>query len=319
MSRPASSVRKAKACSTGSTNTRSRRSRPSPTKPCARDTARVFCDELLRNGTTTRAGVLLGACRLGGCAVRGGASAATCGSIAGKVLMDRNAPADLLDTARSGYDQSKALIGRWHSRGRCLYAITPRFAATSSPPSSWNWRARSGASIPTCSCRPISRRTATRSHGSQELFPRTARLSRRLCAFRADRPARRACTRHPSRANPNSRAVTKAALRLSHCPTSNMFLGSGLFRLREARDARRPVQVGLGTDIGAGTSFSLLATMGEAYKVAQLQRPRRCRRSRHFSSQRSAARARSRSTTGSGRWQPAARPTSWCSIRTRRR
>ncbi len=58
---------------------------------------------------------------------------------------------------------------------------------------------------------------------------------------------------------------------LAHCPTSNLFLGSGLFRLRDARDPRRPVHVGLGTDIGAGTSFSLLATMGEAYKVAQLQ------------------------------------------------
>jgi len=58
---------------------------------------------------------------------------------------------------------------------------------------------------------------------------------------------------------------------LAHCPTSNLFLGSGLFPLRTAHDPRRPVHVGLGTDIGAGTSFSLLATMGEAYKVAQLQ------------------------------------------------
>src|SRR5262249_32699855 len=58
---------------------------------------------------------------------------------------------------------------------------------------------------------------------------------------------------------------------LVYCPTSNLFLGSGLFPLRLARDPRRPVHIGLGTDIGAGTSFSLLATMGEAYKVAQLQ------------------------------------------------
>ena len=58
---------------------------------------------------------------------------------------------------------------------------------------------------------------------------------------------------------------------LAHCPTSNLFLGSGLFPLQAAHDPRRPVRVGLGTDIGAGTSFSLLATMGEAYKVAQLQ------------------------------------------------
>ena len=69
----------------------------------------------------------------------------------------------------------------------------------------------------------------------------------------------------------NSNAVTTSGTALAHCPTSNLFLGSGLFRLRDARDPRRPVHVGLGTDIGAGTSFSLLATMGEAYKVAQLQ------------------------------------------------
>jgi guanine deaminase len=58
---------------------------------------------------------------------------------------------------------------------------------------------------------------------------------------------------------------------IAHCPTSNLFLGSGLFPFRTARDPRRPVHVGLGTDIGAGTSFSLLATMGEAYKVARLR------------------------------------------------
>jgi guanine deaminase len=58
---------------------------------------------------------------------------------------------------------------------------------------------------------------------------------------------------------------------LSHCPTSNLFLGSGLFRMREAKDPKRPVQVGIGTDIGAGTSFSLLTTLGEAYKVSQMQ------------------------------------------------
>jgi guanine deaminase len=57
---------------------------------------------------------------------------------------------------------------------------------------------------------------------------------------------------------------------LAHCPTSNLFLGSGLFRMRVAKNRARPVHVGLGTDIGAGTSFSLIATMGEAYKVAQL-------------------------------------------------
>src|ERR1700736_6126801 len=98
----------------------------------ARDTARVFCDELLRNGTTTA---------LVFCSVHAGSVDALFAQaekrnlrlIAGKVLMDRNAPAALLDTAQSGYDQSKALIKRWHGRGRALYAITPRFAGSSTP------------------------------------------------------------------------------------------------------------------------------------------------------------------------------------------
>src|SRR4030088_2222107 len=98
----------------------------------AGDTARIFCDELLRQGTTTA---------LVFCSVHAGsvdalfeaAQARNLRLIAGKVLMDRNAPAALLDTAQSGYDQSKALIKRWHGRGRALYAITPRSAMTSTP------------------------------------------------------------------------------------------------------------------------------------------------------------------------------------------
>src|ERR1700704_1020063 len=90
-----------------------------------RDTARVFCDELVRNGTTTA---------LVFCSVHAGSVDALFAEaerrnlrlIAGKVLMDRNAPAALLDTARPGYDDSKTLIKKWHGRGRCLYAITPR-------------------------------------------------------------------------------------------------------------------------------------------------------------------------------------------------
>src|SRR5947209_4483087 len=98
----------------------------------ARETASLFCDELLRNGTTTA---------LVFCSVHPGSVDALFEAaerrnlrlIAGKVLMDRNAPAALLDTAQTGYDQSEALIARWHGRGRSLYAITPRFAASSTP------------------------------------------------------------------------------------------------------------------------------------------------------------------------------------------
>ena len=99
--------------------------------------------------------------------------------------------------------------------------------------------------------------------------PGAPRLSRRLRALRSHRP--RAVLAHGVHFDESEFArCHESGTALAHCPTSNMFLGSGLFAMRAARDPRRPVAVGLGTDIGAGTSFSLLATMGEAYKVAQL-------------------------------------------------
>src|SRR5204862_7176864 len=94
--------------------------------------ARVFCDELLRNGTTT-ALVFCAVYPQSVDALFAEAERRGMRMIAGKVLMDRNAPEALRDTAQQGYDDSKALIGRWHGRGRSLYAITPRFAGTSTP------------------------------------------------------------------------------------------------------------------------------------------------------------------------------------------
>ena len=104
---------------------------------------------------------------------------------------------------------------------------------------------------------------------------------------------------------------------IAHCPTSNLCLGSGQFRLRLAKDKKRPIHVGLGTDIGAGTSFSLLRTINEAYKIAALNAAPMP--SRRFVSPRSEAPVRSGSRTASARLRLAARPTSWCStLRPRR-
>jgi guanine deaminase len=233
----------------------------------ARATARLFCDELLRHGTTTA---------LVFCSVHAGsvdalfeeAQSRNLRLIAGKVLMDRHAPAALLDTAQSGYDQSKALIKRWHGRGRALYAITPRFAATSTPEqlelAGALWKEHPDVLVQT--------------HISEnkdeiawvgKLFPQrqdyldvydhyglTGR--RAVFAHGIHLGERELCRCH------------ETGTALSHCPTSNTFLGSGLFRARDVKDPKRPVHVGLGTDIGGGTSFSMLATMSEAYKVAQL-------------------------------------------------
>jgi guanine deaminase len=234
----------------------------------ARDTARVFCDELLRQGTTTA---------LVFCSVHAGsvdalfleAEKRNLRLIAGKVLMDRNAPAALTDTARSGYEQSKALIAKWHGRGRCLYAITPRFAGSSTPEqlelAGTLWREHPGTFVQTHIAENRDEiawvmKLYPQRHDYLDIYAHYGLIGARAVLAHGiwlDEGAFERC--HAS------------GTALAHCPTSNLFLGSGLFPLRTARDPRRPVHVGLGTDIGAGTSFSLLATMSEAYKVAQLQ------------------------------------------------
>jgi guanine deaminase len=233
-----------------------------------RDTARVFCDELVRNGTTTA---------LVFCSVHAGSADALFAEaerrnlrlIAGKVLMDRNAPAALLDTARSGYDDSKTLIKKWHGRGRCLYAITPRCAMTSTPEqlelagALWNEH-------PDVFVQTHISENKDEIAWVKELFPQR-RDYLDVYAHYGLIGARAVLAHGVHFEEADFERCHATGTALAHCPTSNLFLGSGLFPVRAAHDPRRPVHVGLGTDIGAGTSFSLLATMGEAYKVAQLQ------------------------------------------------
>ena len=233
----------------------------------ARATAALFCDELLRHGTTTA---------LVFCSVHAGsvdalfeaAEARNMRLVAGKVLMDRNAPPALTDTAQTGYDQSKALIARWHGRGRCLYAITPRFAATSTPAqlelAGALWREHPGTFVQTHIAESRAEIAWVR-----ELFPERRDYLDVYAHYGL--LGRRAVLAHGVHlAEDDFARCHVSGTALAHCPSSNLFLGSGLFPLRRARDPRRPVAVGLGTDIGAGTSFSLLATMSEAYKVARL-------------------------------------------------
>jgi guanine deaminase len=233
----------------------------------ARAMAAVFCNELLRNGTTT-ALVFCAVFPQSVDALFLEAERRGMRIIAGKVLMDRNAPADLLDTAQRGYDESKALIGRWHGRGRNLYAITPRFAGTSTAEqleaAGSLWREHPDVHVHTHIAENRAEVTWT-----AELFP-----ERRNYLDIYDHYGligRRAVLAHGIHLGEDEfcRCHDSGAA-LAHCPTSNMFLGSGLFRIATAKDPRRPVHVGLGSDIGAGTSFSLLSTMGAAYDVAQL-------------------------------------------------
>lgn len=233
----------------------------------ARDMARAFCDELVRNGTTT-ALVFCTVFPESVDALFEEAARRNLRIIAGKVLMDRNAPQELLDTAQSSYDQSNALIQKWHGRGRASYAITPRFAPTSTP-EQLELAGALWAEHPEVYVHSHLSENAAECAWVRELFPDHERYIDVYEAFGLT--GRRAVYAHGVHLNDDDFALCHhTGTALAHCPTSNLFLGSGLFNLGMATRADRRVHVGLGTDIGAGTSFSMLATLNEAYKVAQL-------------------------------------------------
>jgi guanine deaminase len=229
--------------------------------------ARVFCDELLRNGTTT-ALVFCAVYPQSVDALFAEAERRGMRMIAGKVLMDRNAPEALRDSAQQGYDDSKALIARWHGRGRSLYAITPRFAGTSTPAqldaAGSLWREHPDVRVQTHIAE--NRREI---EWTAELFPE--RKNYLDIYDHHGLIGRRAVLAHGVHLSEDELCrCHESGTAIAHCPTSNLFLGSGLFQVGKAKDRKRPVEVGLGTDIGGGTSFSLLTTMGAAYEVAQL-------------------------------------------------
>ena len=229
--------------------------------------AKMFCDELLRNGTTT-ALVFCAVYPQSVDALFAEAERRGMRIAAGKVLMDRNAPQALRDTAQSAYDDSKALIARWHGHGRSLYAITPRFAGTSTPAqldaAGALWREHKDVLVHT-HIAENKREVAW----TAELFPE--RKDYLDVYAHHGLTGKRAVLAHGVHLSEDELCrCHESGTALAHCPTSNLFLGSGLFRIAAAKDPRRPVQVGLGTDIGGGTSFSLLATMGAAYEIAQL-------------------------------------------------
>jgi len=233
----------------------------------ARAVAEIFLDECLRNGTTTVASF---------CTVHAGsvdaffAAAHKRGmrTIAGKCLMDRNAPDALRDTAQRGYDESKALILRWHDTGRASYAITPRFAPTSTPEqmelAGALWKEHPGTYLQS----HVSENRAEVAW-ARSLYPACTGYLDIYDHFGQLGP--RAIYGHGIWLTDAELArLHESGTALAHCPTSNLFLGSGLFDLRKAKQADQPVRVGLATDVGAGTTLSMLRTMGAAYQVAQL-------------------------------------------------
>jgi len=189
-------------------------------------------------------------------------------NIAGKVLMDRHAPDELLETPQQGYEQTQDLIDRWHLKGRSLYSVTPRFAPTSSPEQMERtgavWRENPGTYLQS--------HVAENAHEVEwvkELFPQQKNYVDVYAHF--GQLGERSILGHGVHLSEGEfHVLHETGTAIAHCPTSNLFLGSGLFNIEKAMAASRPVRVGLATDLGAGTNFSQLVTMNEAYKVAQL-------------------------------------------------
>ena len=229
--------------------------------------ARLFLDEMVRQGTTTVVAY---------CSVHKASAEAFFAeshdrnmlNIAGKVMMDRNAPDGVLDTPQTGYDDTKALIAEWHGKGRQLYAITPRFAITSSP----EQMEMAGA---LCREHPdLHMQThLSENHAeiafTQELYPWSrdytdvyehyGLLGKKSlfghCIHLAEREAD---------------ALSQSGSVAVFCPTSNLFLGSGLFDYQRFRRREKPLRIAAATDVGGGTNYSMLRTMDEGYKVIAL-------------------------------------------------
>lgn len=235
-------------------------------KAYASEIAKFFVNELLKNGTTTA----LVFCTVHPESVDALFEAAEQHQmrlIAGKVMMDRHAPEALCDSADSSYDDSKALIEKWHGQGRALYAITPRFAPTSTP----EQLERAGqlkAEYPDVYVHTHLSENKDEIAWVKDLFPKQNGYLDvyHHYGLTGQRSVFAHCV-HLKDAEWQCMHETDSAI--AFCPTSNLFLGSGLFPLNKTW--QQQVKVGLGTDIGAGTSFSLLQTVNEAYKVQQLQ------------------------------------------------
>ena len=228
--------------------------------------ARFFFDALLRHGTTTAA-VYATTHAASAEALFAEAEARTMRVIGGKVMMDQNCPEGLRDGPGYGYDESEALIARWHGVGRVAYAVTPRFAITSSEAG----LEAAGALIrahPECYVQTHLSENRAEVRLAGELFPWSANYTDIYDRYGllGPRSLFGHCI-HLDAAEAARLAETESIA--CFCPTSNLFIGSGLFDM--ARLRRAGVRVALATDIGGGTSYSMLQTAAEGYKVLQLQ------------------------------------------------
>lgn len=239
-------------------------------KKFAEEVAKVFFRQLLMNGTTT-ANVFATTFEESVDALFEESARYNARTICGKVLQDRNLPSDLQDiSAEESVMISERLLNKWHSKGRQLYAVVPRFAPTSTrlqlqlAGELYQSYKEKGVYMHTHlgeaeneiewvkSLYPDARNytdvyASYGLLGSHSIFAHCCLMEEAEWAMLHD-----------------------AGCGVAHCPSSNLFLGDAQFRYWEAKDIRRPCKVGIGTDIGGGTDFSVFRQLGDAYKVAML-------------------------------------------------
>ncbi|HGG64593.1 MAG TPA: guanine deaminase, partial [Rhodobacteraceae bacterium] len=231
----------------------------------ATQTAARYLDLTAANGTTTIASF----CTIHPASVDAlFETAATRGQriVAGKTCMDRNAPDGLLDTAKSAYDDSRALLEKWHGRGRASYAITPRFSPTSTPEQLEALGAL-WAEHPDCLMQTHLSEQVDEIEWVQRLFPKARDYLDTYETFGLLREG--GLFGHAIHLTEREKArLREVDAALIHCPTSNTFIGSGLFQMGALMSAGH--RIGLATDTGGGSSFSMLRTMAAAYEIGQL-------------------------------------------------
>jgi guanine deaminase len=227
--------------------------------------AEFFLQELLRCGTTTA----MVYCTVHPESVEAffqASSARNLRMIAGKILMDRHCPQYLQDTAESGVLESEALLKKWHGNGRQLYAITPRFAPTSTA-AQLQLAGELAQRYPDSYIQSHVAENKDEILWAQSLFPQARSYLDIYEIYGLLRP--RAMYGHCIWLDDTDRQrLTATRTAIAHCPTSNLFLGSGLFDFSAAQQAGN--LIALASDVGGGTSFSMLQTMQASYKVARM-------------------------------------------------
>lgn len=232
----------------------------------ARRIASRFFDELIRHGTTTAAAY----CSVHPQSVDAFFTEAAKRNmlmIGGKVMMDRNAPQALLDTAQIGYDQTRAGIEKWHGRGRALYAITPRFAITSSP-EQMEMAEALAREFPDCHIQTHVSENLAEIEFVRELYPNLMDYCGIYERYHLLGP--RTLLGHCIHLTHREvELVAETGSVAVFCPTSNLFIGSGLFDYERLHV--RGARIAVATDVGGGSSYSMLRTLDEGYKVMQLR------------------------------------------------